>query len=97
MDHGYERLGQAPAGRHVHDWTARAEDHDALDHGGEEEEGEGDADHRVDNTEGFASIGEWSGVAISWLKQRDMDRLVEIMSNGNVSYIKRTFKRISGS
>lgn len=70
MDHGYQRFGQAPAGGHIQDGPAGAEDHDALDHGGEEEEGEGDTEHRVDDTESFSPVGERSGVTVSWRKHK---------------------------
>ena len=66
VDHGHEGLGETPLGVDVHDGPVRAEHHDPLHHGGEEEEGEGDAHHRVDDAEGLAAVRERHGVAVAW-------------------------------
>lgn len=65
---GHQRLGQTPARVDVLDGLPRAEDHDPLHHGGEEEEGEGDANHRVDYAEGLAPVRQWRRVAISCMR-----------------------------
>lgn len=56
MDNGHKWLGPAPVCVDVHDGPPCAEYHDPLHHSSEEEEGEGDADHRVNNAEGFPAI-----------------------------------------
>lgn len=56
MNDGHQWLGYAPTRVHIHDGPPCAEDHDPLHHGREEEEGEGDADNGVHDTEGFTSI-----------------------------------------
>lgn len=56
MNDGHQRLGQAPARVDVHDRPPRAEHHDPLHHSREEEEGEGNANHRVDDAEGLPAI-----------------------------------------
>lgn len=56
MDNGHHLLGEAPAYVEVEDWSAGDMHGDTLDHGRQEEEGERDADDRVDDAEGFAPI-----------------------------------------
>lgn len=65
VNDGHQRLGQAPAHVDVHDRPPRAEHHDPLHHGGEEEEGEGDADHRVDDAEGLPAVRQRRCVTIT--------------------------------
>lgn len=56
MDDGHHLLGEAPADVKVEDWSAGDMHGDALDHGSQEQEREGDADDRVDDAEGLAPI-----------------------------------------
>lgn len=65
MDDAHHRLGQAPLSVDVGDRPPRAEHHDPLYGGGEEEEGEGDADRRVDDAEGLSAIGQGNRVTVS--------------------------------
>lgn len=65
MNDGHQWLGQAPVCVDVHDWPPCAEHHDPLHHSREEEESEGDADHRVDDAKGLTAIRERCCVTIS--------------------------------
>lgn len=65
MNDGHHGLGQAPARVDVHDRPPRAEHHDPLDHSSEEEEGEGDANHRVNNAKGLPAIGQRRRVTVA--------------------------------
>lgn len=66
MDDAHHGLGQTPLPVDVGDGPPCAEHHDPLHGGGEEEEGEGDADCRVDDAEGLPAIGQGCRVTISW-------------------------------
>lgn len=66
VDHAHHRLRQAPLPMDVGDRPPRAEHHDPLHGGGEEEEGEGDANRRVDYAEGLSPIGQRRRVTVPW-------------------------------
>lgn len=76
MDDGHQRLGQAPLPVDVRDGPPRAVHHDPLHGGREEEEGEGDANGRVDDAEGLPAIGEWRRVAITCGRERRIRLLI---------------------
>lgn len=65
VDDGHQLLGEAPADVEVEDRPACDMDGDALDHGREEQEGEGNADDRVDNAEGLPAIRQGHRVAVT--------------------------------
>lgn len=65
VDDAHHRLRQAPLSVDVGDGPPRAEHHYPLHGGGEEEEGEGDADGRVDDAEGLPAIGQGYRVTVS--------------------------------
>lgn len=65
VDHAHQRLGQAPLPVDVGDGPPRAEHHDPLHGGGEEEEGEGDANGRVDDAEGLPAIRQRCRVTVT--------------------------------
>lgn len=56
MDDGHHLLGEAPADVEVEDRSAGDMHGDTLDHSRQEEEGERDADDRVNDAESLASI-----------------------------------------
>ena len=56
MDDGHHLLGEAPADVEVEDGSAGDMHGDTLDHSRQEEEGERDADDRVDDAESLAPI-----------------------------------------
>lgn len=64
VDDAHHRLRQAPLPMDVGDRPPRAEHHDPLHGGGEEEEGEGDANRRVDYAEGLSTIGQRRRVTV---------------------------------
>ncbi len=65
MNEGHQRFRQTPACMNIHNWLPCAIDHDPLHHSREEEEGEGDANHGVNDTECLPTIRERGGVTIS--------------------------------
>lgn len=65
MNDGHHGLGQAPACVDVGDGPPRAEHHEPLNHGGEEEEGEGDANDRVNNAKGLPAVGQRCRVTVA--------------------------------
>lgn len=65
MDDAHHRLRQAPLSVDVGDRPPRAKHHYPLHGGGEEEEGEGDANRRVDDAEGLSAIGQGYRVTVS--------------------------------
>lgn len=62
---GHRLLGEAPADVEVEDRPARDVHGDALDHRRQEEQGEGDADDRVDDAEGLSPVRQGHRVAIT--------------------------------
>lgn len=64
--------------------------HEPLDAGGEHQHGEGDADQSVEDGEGFPSVGQRSGVTITWrlMKKTEGDR-------GGTERTKDSFKKPS--
>ena len=70
VNNGHQGLGQAPAPVDVRDRPPRAEHHDPLHHGGEEEEGEGDANYWVDDAEGLPAVWQRRCVTISCTKTK---------------------------
>lgn len=56
VDDSHHLLGEAPADVEVEHGPAGDMHGDALDHGRQEQEGEGDADDRVDDAEGLAPV-----------------------------------------
>lgn len=72
VDDAHHRLRQAPLPMDVGDRPPRAEHHDPLHGGGEEEEGEGDANHRVDYAEGLSTIRQGCRVTVPW---REVERI----------------------
>lgn len=69
MNNGHQWLWQAPLSVDVHDWPPCAEHHDPLHRSGEEEEGEGDANRRVDDAEGLSAIRQWCRVTVTCRKR----------------------------
>lgn len=65
VDDAHQCLRQAPVSVDVGDRPPRAEHHYPLHRGGEEEEGEGDANRRVDDAEGLPAIGQGNRVTVS--------------------------------
>lgn len=72
VDDGHHRLGQTPLPVDVGDGPPRTVHHDPLHGGREEEEGEGDANSRVDDAEGLSAIREWRRVPITCRTKRRM-------------------------
>lgn len=56
VNNGHQWLGKTPTRVDVHDGPPCAEHHDPLHHSSQEEEGEGDANHRVYYAEGLSSV-----------------------------------------
>lgn len=69
VDDAHHRLGQTPLLVDVGDRPPRAKHHYSLHGGGEEEEGEGDANCRVDDAEGLSAIRQGYRVTVSCRKQ----------------------------
>lgn len=65
VSNAHHPLRQAPLSVDVGDWPPRAKHHYPLHGGGEEEEGEGDANGRVDDAEGLSTIGQGCRVTVS--------------------------------
>lgn len=65
VDDAHHRLRQAPLSVDVGDRPPCAKHHYPLHSGGEEEEGEGDANRRVDDAEGLSAIGQGYRVTVS--------------------------------
>lgn len=65
VDDAHHCLGQAPLSVDVGDRPPRAKHHNPLHGGGEEEEGEGDANRRVDDAEGLPAIRQRCCVTIT--------------------------------
>lgn len=65
VDDAHQRLRQAPLSVDVGDRPPRAKHHYPLHGGGEEEEGEGDANRSVDDAEGLSPIGQGYRVTVS--------------------------------
>lgn len=76
VDDGHHRLGQTPLPVDVRDGPTCTVHHDPLHGRREEEEGEGDANSRVDDAEGLSTIGEWRRVAITCRRERRMRLLI---------------------
>lgn len=62
---GQFRLGHGPSPMEVRHWTPSYQVHEPLHHGGEEEEGDGDAEEGVEDTEGLPLVGERDRVTIT--------------------------------
>lgn len=65
MNEGHQGFRQTPARMHIHNGPPCAIDHDPLHHSREEEEGERDANYRVNDAESLPSIRKRSSVTIS--------------------------------
>lgn len=65
VDDGHQLLREAPADVEVEDRPTGDVDGDALDHSCQEQEGERDADDRVDDAEGLAAVRQGHSVAIA--------------------------------
>lgn len=70
MDDGHHLLGETPADVEVEDRPAGDVDGDTLDHRRQEQEGERNADDRVDDAEGLSSVRQGHGVAITCMGRR---------------------------
>lgn len=75
MNEGHQGFRETPTCMNVHNGPPRAIDHDPLHHSREEEKGEGDANHRVNDAESLPAIRERGGVTIPCeLEERKMTR-----------------------
>lgn len=64
--------------------------HEPLDAGGEHQHGEGDADQSIEDGEGFPSVGQRSGVTITWRLMKKTEGDIKQVSSFFLNHICST-------